>query len=53
VVLHLERDRWRSVNSTTGIATMAHDRPRAEVLLEITGDGTRVKLARGWVERAA
>jgi transcriptional antiterminator RfaH len=29
VVLNLERDRWRSVNSTTGIATlfMAYDRP--------------------------
>jgi transcriptional antiterminator RfaH len=29
VVLNLERDSWRSVNSTTGIASlfMAHDRP--------------------------
>ena len=29
VVLNLERDRWRSVNGTTGIASlfMAHDRP--------------------------
>jgi transcription elongation factor/antiterminator RfaH len=29
VVLNLERDRWRSVNGTTGVASlfMAHDRP--------------------------
>jgi transcription elongation factor/antiterminator RfaH len=108
VALNLERDRWRSVNSTIGIATlfMAYDRPipvpdgivetlvqstdksgvlqftdglergqkvrlvagpfaqalgildrlddsgRVEVLLEIMGGGTRVKLARSWVEPA-
>jgi transcription elongation factor/antiterminator RfaH len=108
VAVNLERDRWRSVNNTTGVAKlfMAQNRPvpvpegivetliqssdslgrlqfadaleqgqkvrlvagpfahalgildrlddagRVEVLLEIMGGGTRVKVARTWVEPA-
>jgi len=57
VVLNLERDRWRSVNGTTGIASlfMAHDRPvpvpdgLVETLIEAAESSGKLRFAEALV----